>query len=90
MEKTNAKDIQFELVLEGKTMKNTNRPIAAAPPRGSPIKQRKENPSNNFTEYVKLCCVTMTAGPSTAFGDYQIPQVDKCSLCGSGLQKGRM
>jgi hypothetical protein len=71
-------------------MKNTNRPKAIALPRRSSINQRKETPSTLFTECVKLCCVTMTAGPGTAFGDCQIPQGVKCSVCGSGLQKGRL
>ena len=73
-----------------KCFKNTNRPNAAALPRGSPVKQKQGNPSNNFVESVKLCCVTMTAGPGTAFGNYQKPQGARGSVCGSGLQKGRM
>ena len=52
MEKTNAKAIEFEVVLEEKPLKNTNRPHDAALLRASPMKQSKENPSNNFTESV--------------------------------------
>merc|ERR1712106_488734 len=89
MEKTDEKAIQFEVVLEEKIPKKVTRPKAAHG-RGSPSKRGKENPSKNFTETVQLCCLTMTAGPGTAFGDYKIPEGVKCSVCGSGLKKGRM
>jgi hypothetical protein len=88
MENTDGEAIQFEVVLEGKYVKNKNRPNGAALPRGSPIKGRKENRSTKPN--IELCCVTMRAGPGTLFGDYQIPQGAKCSVCGSEVQKGRM
>ena len=89
MEKTDEKAIQFEVVLEEKIPKKIDR-LKAAHGRGSSKKREKENPSTNFTETVQLCCLTMTAGPGTTFGDYKIPEGVKCSVCGSDLKKGRM
>ena len=40
-------------------------------------------------ELVRLCCVTMTPGPGTAFATFNIPPGAKCAVCGSGLNKSR-
>lgn len=40
-------------------------------------------------ELVRLCCVTMTPGPGTAFATFNIPPGAKCAVCGSGLSKSR-
>ena len=90
LEKTDAKAIQLEVVLNDKKETKTMRPKAATLPRGSPKKKGKEDQSTNFTETVQLCCLTMTAGPGTIFGDFKIPQGANCSVCGSELLKGRM
>ena len=84
MENTDGKAIKFEVILEQKCYKNTNRPNAVAPPRGSPIKRRKEKRLTKPS--VELCCVTMKVGPGTAFGEYQIPHGAKCSACGKRMQ----
>ena len=89
-ENTDPKAIQLEIVFDDKETKKTMRPKAATLPRGSPKKKKIESPSSYFSETVQLCCLTMTAGPGTSFGDYNIPKGVNCSLCGSELQKGRM
>ena len=90
LEKTDVKAIQLEVVLNDKQENKTMRPNAATLPRGSPKKRMKEGLSTNFKETVQLCCLTMTAGPGTSFGDFNIPQGANCSVCGSALRKGRM
>ena len=90
LEKTDAKAIQLEVVLNDSRENKLMRPKAATLPRGSPKKKRKENLLIYFTESVQLCCLTMTAGPGTSFGDFNIPQGVSCSVCGSALGKGRM
>ena len=45
---------------------------------------------SRFQESVQLCCVTMSTGPGTSFGDFQIPSGAKCSVCGAGLNKSRV
>ena len=87
MENRDEKVIQFEVIMEEKIPKKMNSQKSV---QVSPTKRGKENPSTNFTETVQLCCLTMTAGPGTTFGDYKIPEGVKCSVCGSGLKKGRM
>ena len=90
MEKTETKAIQLEVVLEESEDKKQERPKAATLPRGSPKKNKGEgNFSTKFSEKVELCCLTMTAGPGTSFGEYRIPEGANCSLCGSALIKGR-
>merc|ERR1712179_630471 len=34
-------------------------------------------------ETVKLCCMTLTTGPGTAFDSFKVPGGAKCSACGS-------
>merc|ERR1712228_196749 len=36
---------------------------------------------------VRLCCMTLTAGPGTSFGDFQVPGEAKCPTCGSEIEK---
>ena len=87
MENRDEKAIKFEVIMEDKIHKKMNSQKSA---HVMATKRGKENPSTNFTETVQLCCLTMTAGPGTTFGDYKIPEGAKCSVCGSGLKKGRM
>ena len=90
LEKTHAKVIQLEVVLNDSQENKVMRPKAATLPRESPKKKRKDDLSTNFTETVQLCCMTMTAGPDTSFGDFKIPQGGSCSVFGSELHNGRM
>ena len=91
IEKTETKAIQLEVVLQEEEDKKVERPKAGTQPRGSPRKKEiaEENISYKFSEKVELCCLTMTAGPGTSFGEYRIPEGANCSLCGSALIKGR-
>ena len=86
VEKKAENAIKLEVVIEDKLQKKTK----IVKDEHSIKKGAKENPSTKFTETVQLCCLTMTAGPGTQFGDYKIPQGVKCSVCGSGLNKSRM
>merc|ERR1712223_2245886 len=38
---------------------------------------------------VRLCCMTLTAGPGTSFGDFQVPGQAKCPTCGSEIDEGK-
>ena len=89
IEKNVEKAIKFEVIMEEQHPNKMNSQKASQG-HVSPTKREKENPSTTFTETVQLCCLTMTAGPGTTFGDYKIPEGAKCSVCGSGLKKGRM
>ena len=86
--KRDEKAIKFEVIQEeiiNKKIRNPQTPH----PNGKQIKWVKGNPSTNFTETVQLCCLKITPGPGTTFGDYKIPEGAKCSVCGSELQKKR-
>merc|ERR1712018_179379 len=50
------------------------------------IDEEKQTLARN-TEKVKLCCLTITTGPGTAFTTFQIPGGAKCAACGSLLNK---
>ena len=90
LEKTDARAIQLEVVLKDDKTKKIERPKTATLTRQSPKKKKiQETPNTKFSERVELCCLTMTAGPGTSFGDYSIPEGAHCSLCGSTLKKGR-
>ena len=86
--KRDDKAIKFEVIQEeiiNKKIRNPETPH----PNANQIKWVRGNPSTNFTETVQLCCLKITSGPGTTFGDYKIPEGAKCSLCGSELLKKR-
>ena len=82
LEKTDTRAIQLEVVLDKAEDKKLERPKAATLPRGSPKRKETEEEiiSPKFSEKVELCCLTMTAGPGTSFGEYRIPEGANCSL----------
>ena len=86
--KEEEKAIRFEVIQEDVISKKNGKPNSTKP-NATQTKWVKGNPSNSFTETVQLCCLKMTAGPGTTFGDYKIPDGAKCSVCGSGIRKTR-
>ena len=87
--KEEEKAIRFEVIQEDVITKKNGKPNSPKPNK-TQTKWVKGNPSTCFTETVQLCCLKMTAGPGTTFGDYKIPDGATCSLCGSGIQKTRI
>ena len=89
MDQTEGKAIQVEVVVD-ECLYNSNRPKAATFPRkpASEIK-KKPNSGRMISETIQLCCVTMKTGPGTGFGEFNIPKGFTCSVCGSGVEKGR-
>ena len=81
---TSNKAIKMEVVLKQERSKSLDREIEKQ------IKNPDKDQGSRFQESVQLCCVTMSAGPGTSFGDFQIPCGAKCSVCGAGLNKGRV
>ena len=81
------KAIKMEVVLKEERSKSLDRGIEKPNKKSGEFDSKDQR--SRFEESVQLCCVTMSTGPGTSFGDFQIPSGAKCSVCGAGLSKGR-
>ena len=81
---TGNKAIKMEVVLKEERAKGLEKQSKQSD------KIEPKDQKSRFQESVQLCCVTMSTGPGTSFGDFQIPSGAKCSVCGAGLNKGRV
>ena len=81
---TGNKAIKMEVVLKEERAKGLEKQSKQSD------KIEPKDQKSRFQESVQLCCVTMSTGPGTSFGDFRIPSGAKCSVCGAGLSKGRV
>lgn len=85
---TGNKAIKMEVVLKEERSRSLNRAIEKQSKKSDKFEPKDQE--SRFQESIQLCCVTMSTGPGTGFGNFQIPSGAKCSVCGAGLSKGRV